>query len=550
LEAVKSINILSKYETLHEKLIEHGVLLHLMDVGVLHQPVVKKEIQEIIFIAVVTLVNLTKNSEVNTLILNCVTDNLYNLMIQSPSEFVTVSRKVIENPKIIWNEATKAELKEFLSKEIPKVTQEGEWKIPTFRYSCLEDELMIDKVYISGIKTGSQFELENPGNFLEKILLSISEDNLALSKIDNDEKIVQIMLKKLSMKLAALKSLLKQHKENLQLLESNYLNLTPLFNILLELPKLNDNNGSFKLILEVFQSLARDGYTWKHSPSLFCFHKLLHISKEYKEIILGVLSEICSFENKAVDNAITSGVIISVLDLIANEENEEIRLEASRFLGIVVKNQKFGEFGLHILQKVMTQRFGNVLLKSSENPELLLDFFDDDHSAPDILWNGEVRNDLKKYLKKQMDSMNSHFSKLNKEYMYLYEPYERLSLKKELLVGDIFIKSFNDNPYFKVNNPDRLLSLLFARLSDEHAEYLKSTDYSTKSSDLASLWDAIKNLIKNSQPLQLECNKYLRIVFAFLQDYEEEDPSVIQQVLNVLAILVQNEVNLSLIIHY
>jgi hypothetical protein len=173
----------------------------------------------------------------------------------------------------------------------------------------------------------------------------------------------------------------------------------------------------------------------------------------------------------------------------------------------------------------------------------LLDFFDDDHSAPDILWNEEVRKDLKKYLKKQMDSMNLHFSKFNKEYMYLYEPYERSSLKKELLVGDIFIKSFNDNPYFKVNHPDRLLSLLFARLSDEHVEYLKSTDYSTKSSDLASLWEAIKNLIKNSQPLQLECNKFLRIVFAFLQDYEEEDPSVIQQVLNVLAILVQNEVS-------
>eukprot|EP01080_Neovahlkampfia_damariscottae_P007646 gene7646-11968_t len=545
LESIKIINNLSKFESLHEKMIENGVLLHLLDIGVLYQNEEKNGIDEILFISVVSLINLSKNFEVHTLLINCLTDNLLNLMIESPSEFVFHSRKTIENPKIIWNHLTQKELKEFVKSEIPKVTQDGEWKIPTFRYSCLEDELMIDGVYISGIKMGSQFELENPGKFLEHILLSISEDNLGLSKPDNDEKIVQVILKKLCMKLTALKSLLKEQKDNLHLSESNYLNLTPLFNILLELPKLENNRGSFKLLLESFLLLSNDGYTWKHTSSLFCFHKLLHISNEHKEIILKILSEICLNENKAVDNAITSGVIITALYIISSEENEEIRLEASKLLGVIVGNLKFGEFGLHILQKVMMQRFGEYLLKSSEIPESLLDFYDDDHNAPDIVWNDGVRGDLQNYLKSQIDLMNAYFEKFNKEYTYLYEPYERKSLKKEILVGDIFIKSFNDNPYFKVNNPDRLLSLLFARLSDEHSEYLKSVDYSTTPLDLCSLWDAIKNLIKNSQSLQLECNKYIRIVFAFLQDYEEEDTNVINSVLNVLAILVQNETSVN-----
>ena len=366
-------------------MIENGILLHLLDIGVLYKMENEtKELIEILFISIISLVNLSKNSETNTLLLNCLTDNLYNLMIESPTDFVINSRKTIENPKIIWNDLTKNEFKEFLKNEFSKIKENGNWKIPTFRYKCLEDELMIDGVYISGIKIGSQFELENPGKFLEKILLSISEDNIALSKPDNsDEKITQIILKKLCMKLTALKSLLNEHKENLQLSESNYLNLTPLFNILIELPKLKENGGSFKLLLDVFLSLSKDGYTWKHSPSLFCFHKLLHITNEHKEIILKILTHICLFENKAVDNAITSGVIISALDLVSNQElDEEIRLEASKFLGIIVGNIKFGEFGLHILQKVMMQRFGEYLLKSSETPESLLDFFDDDQNAP------------------------------------------------------------------------------------------------------------------------------------------------------------------------
>lgn len=536
-ESIKIINNLSKFDSLHKKMILHGNLISLLNIAVIFTSESDSIKDEACLTSIITISNFIKNEDVVTFLKQCLTDNLYYMMVENPKEFFIQSRKDIHTPQIIWNSQTRNELKEFLKEEIKKI---GSWKVPAFAYKCLEEELMIDRLYISALKIGSNLSIEHPGKFLEKIINCISDDTVSLSK-DNSDNIIQSILRKLKLKLEAIKSLLKEHKDTLKLSDYQYINIGPIYSVLFEMIRLETNkNLVLTCLFEVLLMFSQDGIIWKYSKSLYYYHKLLHSIKSHHELIFEILIETCLKYDDATLNAITTGVIISALYEISTIEEGISRTMATKFIGSLVMNKTHGDNALQLLIKILMNRFMSYLQKSFESPELFLEFFDEDHYAPDIVWNKNVRKDLINYLKKEMEETEKSF-KQNQEHTFNFEQYPRPSLTKELLVGDIFIKSFNENPYFKVLNPEKLLMQLFTRLSDELSEYIKSSDFSTPPEDLISIFIALKNLITSSQSLLIESNKYLKTIVSFIKDYEE-DEKVTDSGLSMLSEVVKSEV--------
>lgn len=93
--------------------------------------------------------------------------------VWSTEEFLKVLSNNTENPILIWNDRTRAELLDYLGEQQRQHIRSGE-SDPSFGaayvHECHTSELMVGGIFVRIYNRQNDFPLENPGDFALRLL--------------------------------------------------------------------------------------------------------------------------------------------------------------------------------------------------------------------------------------------------------------------------------------------------------------------------------------------------------------------------------------------
>ncbi|XP_071508513.1 dnaJ homolog subfamily C member 13-like [Diadema antillarum] len=163
---------------------------------------------------------------------------------------------------------------------------------------------------------------------------------------------------------------------------------------------------------------------------------------------------------------------------------------------------------------------------SSENPNQVLKMLNSNTENPYLLWDNATRIELVEFAKEQQASMirsGECDPQFGADFTFT-------SHSKELIVGDIFVRIYNDMPTFPLHDAKGFTNALLDFLGSQ-AQYLhslmaltaKEVDTSQSSQQATRLkhcemaLDALAKVIKNNPGTEIQCNGHYKLLFSLLR---------------------------------
>eukprot|EP00002_Diphylleia_rotans_P000032 TRINITY_DN10013_c0_g1_i2.p1 TRINITY_DN10013_c0_g1~~TRINITY_DN10013_c0_g1_i2.p1 ORF type:complete len:2234 (+),score=354.17 TRINITY_DN10013_c0_g1_i2:44-6745(+) len=163
--------------------------------------------------------------------------------------------------------------------------------------------------------------------------------------------------------------------------------------------------------------------------------------------------------------------------------------------------------------------------------------------TPYLIWNGDTRSELKDYLSRQMESTYS-----SRKHEYEEAPsFKYTQLQNELRVGAIYIRIYNQQPEFTLENPAERLRELLAYIRDtlqgvdlQHPPNTKSWKRFLVS--LAMILESIRNILAHHYGTESEFanQQSLKIICSLLEIPDDEDVPV--KALMIIGTLTSNTI--------
>lgn len=603
---LKCIQELCASEELHPQIVSSGMLFSLLDLAVLYplqldggsqRPQAVTE-GRICLQAVTILASIAASSSARPVLRKCLTINLYYRLASKTQNdvFLTLVRSNVEDPLTIWNEHTRHELTELLdhfgvyhirdASATPTVFDPTTFE---FSFRCLADEIVVNNLYVRVFNEQPSFAITNPNpeTFLSKLLASLREDTSYLFEVkrtsgdlggfsEKDGAILQALQNSVSVKLTAVLNLLKYHNvTSFMSRDENNTAFTDLFNTAVVLPE----KGSIALLLQIVKLLAKNAQSSSCVLSVLkAVHRLLVFKPTFVrsqvQQILETLSEASLVNSAFSKRSVDSGLILHILLLMATSEDNDERIEAARTLGALVSpvfeskrtsqsaqiNNTESTLAMTVLKQLLSPLFRPYLENGYAKPEELIQFFDEDHDTPLIIWNREIRKDLVSFLSREIlpieESLNENAIIQRAEFQWntaRLQSYDHPSLAQELRICDVFVRNYSENPFFKLDNPDLFLKSLLRNITQAFGQYkvvLTSGASGGEHSamilrNLLLMWGAVRCVCENNPKVQPQFTEAANIALLFdhlnsmFISYIDQD--LIGKVLEVLLLLVKNE---------
>ncbi|KAK2708864.1 hypothetical protein QYM36_014478, partial [Artemia franciscana] len=140
---------------------------------------------------------------------------------------------------------------------------------------------------------------------------------------------------------------------------------------------------------------------------------------------------------------------------------------------------------------------------------------------PYLIWDNSTRLELLDYLneqqKKQMKyGLSAVDPSFGAQFVYTIH-------KKELIVGNIFVRVYNEQPLFTIQNPkefaQNLLSFIGSQVQYLHSKHslpVQNSSIQAKFDDLEAVLEALGNLIKAYPGVEIMCVGHFKLLFSLL----------------------------------
>ncbi|XP_049787278.1 dnaJ homolog subfamily C member 13 [Schistocerca cancellata] len=174
-----------------------------------------------------------------------------------------------------------------------------------------------------------------------------------------------------------------------------------------------------------------------------------------------------------------------------------------------------------VIQKALSSLLTPYLARqlSCDKPAEVLKILNSNCESPYLLWDNGTRAELCEYLEKQR-SNKLHYDD-DDDPTYGTE-FTYSALKKELIVGEIFVRIYNEQPTFPIENPKGFtIDLLeFLATQSEHLTSLGSIALTVKDKQVVNnvvmALEALYNVIKNNPGVEIQCIGHFRLLFGLL----------------------------------
>eukprot|EP00761_Pharyngomonas_kirbyi_P004685 gb/GECH01004690.1/.p1 GENE.gb/GECH01004690.1/~~gb/GECH01004690.1/.p1 ORF type:complete len:1716 (+),score=351.91 gb/GECH01004690.1/:1-5148(+) len=595
LRVLETIKKFGKCEALQKKMVENACMFSLLRIAVLFEISDTENENKIngfvhrkcIITAINCLAVLSQHDGAAHVLKQSLTNNLFYSIGQDEEMFMNTSRRDVQTPLIIWNSETRNELKSMvvnqmltLKKKASKMNEGSntvlfnphEFK---FSFKYLENELIINNVYIHVFNKNPTKNIGSEQKFCSELLYSLYEDYTFIKEhIKNmnsseSSRHVETRMELSMVKIHALENLFKHQPASSEAIPAGRQN--PLSDLVVIIVAYRDILLShipqlFSQILSTLIDAHHRIVTTEASPCiqyiLMALHYMLLADKQFpvsRDKILGMISRAVSKSSETAHKVIKTGFVITILISLLDTTNYSFldRSQSAKIVWTLSVTEETKSTMQQILYHVFNPKFTEINTVPEDNAiDFVLSLVSDDHETPRSIWNDEVRTETLAILKKIAEPIFTHLKSVDamknrNEFSWSIDMiptdyWDRSALSDELRVHGIYVRCFNESPFFSLSHPEEFLKELLARIKADFSVYhreLKSlTDSSSPRSlntqNLIILWEAVKNVLLNNHELKPICISHLSL---FCDSFDHRSSKkILSSVIEVLELLTDN----------
>ncbi|KAL5489677.1 hypothetical protein EMCRGX_G018795 [Ephydatia muelleri] len=492
--AVQSAAMFAADAHLQEGLLKAGVFFHMMpflfkydytlaESGVetsddTHQQEVSNSLAKVTIVAVAKLAGLKvgddpvtpSNHTIHTILRAFLTPYVVKLITRTtPGEVLKVLNSNTENPYLVWDNRTRAELNKYLEEQQQSIMRSGECD-PTFgeqfTFDVLRDELVVGEVYIRVYNEQPTFVLEDAKGFATSLLDFMGSNAQYLYSLKS---------------MTSSDCDISKQSQLAERLKKAEMTLEALFNVIHNNPGVEVQClGHFKLL---FSLLATEGASKMQLLALKAVSSvtgnkacvsniadagvlqylllIIYMLPASHELALEVFQGLTS-NTQIVKESIQKGALIYLLNLFCNSTLPAVRDQTASLLAKMITDKLVGPKVRIVLCKFLPLIFMDAM---RDNSEASLHMFDNKQENPELIWNDESRAKVSKTVK---DMTQSFFTsqkddptvqwKLPEDFEVVYTQVEG-----EIVVGGVFLRLFINQPTWVLRKPKEFLIALLEK---------------------------------------------------------------------------------------
>ncbi|XP_045490709.1 dnaJ homolog subfamily C member 13 isoform X1 [Pieris rapae] len=350
-------------------------------------------------------------------------------------------------PYLVWDNSTRAELREMLRDY--RYFSDDEPLITPFEYSAHERLLLVGGVYLHIYNEQPEFTIENPQQFVLDLL-----------------KFVEGEIRK---------DLTAERAEHITLA------LNSLAHCVIKNPGVEIQcNGQFGLIFGLLSARS-------HPPVCIAALRCVSATAGCRECVEDVAASgllghllpllVASQQVEAVTalsallastalvrEALAKGAVIYLLDLFCNSKLPEMREAAIDLLARMMSDKLHGPKVRLSISRYIPGVFAEAMREAGGVSAVHM--FDASHEHPELVWSDESRQRVRHHVAQLRDQ---HFSRQVRDPSVHFEDREandrnevRWAPPGEIVVGDVYLKLYLQNPHWSLRSPKRFLQELLS----------------------------------------------------------------------------------------
>lgn len=385
---------------------------------------------------------------------------------ENPSELLKLLNSNSENPYLIWDNATRAQLTEYLTDQQQQVIKTGECDKhygSEFVFEIHAKELIVGDIYVRIYNEQPTFPLENPKGFTIDLLDFMGSQAqylhslMMLNQNSGQQTGQSARLKQVEMALEGLRNVIRNNPGvEIQCIGH--------FKLLFCLLRLDDCAKLQQYALEVVNSVTTNQECVNDISASEVLAYLLMALPMLPSCQLLTLESLFSLmsSTKIVKEALMKGAPIYLLDLFANATNPNVREKTAELMAKMLADKLVGPKVRIILSKFLPGIFMDAM---RDSPEASVHMFEGTHENPELIWNDESREKVSETVKKLK---NSHYKAqrenpdtrwgLTEDFSVVYS-----DVQGELTIGGVFLRLFIANPGWVLRKPKEFLTELMEK---------------------------------------------------------------------------------------
>ncbi|XP_078519995.1 dnaJ homolog subfamily C member 13 isoform X2 [Lissotriton helveticus] len=412
-----------------------------------------------------------------------------SLSVSCPPEILKILNSNTENPYLIWNNGTRAELLEFLESQQESMVKRGECDKSygsEFVFNDHAKELIVGEIFVRVYNEQPTFQLELPKAFAASLLDYIGSQAQYLhtlmamtqtGKVESDQH--GDRLRRVEMSLEALRNVIKHNPGS----ETECLGH---FKLLFSLLRVHGAGKVQQLALEVVNIVTSNQDCVNNIAESLVLSNLLillHSLPSSRQLVLETLYALSS-STKIIKEAMAKGALIYLLDMFCNSTHPQVRSQTAELFAKMTSDKLIGPKVRLTLMKFLPGLFMDAM---RDNPEAAVHIFEGTHENPELIWNDNsrekvsstVREMMLEHFKQQTDNPDLNW-KLNESFNIAYSEGQG-----ELSVGGVFLRIFISQPAWVLRKPREFLIALLEKFTElleknnPHGETLETVTTAT-----------------------------------------------------------------------
>lgn len=380
---------------------------------------------------------------------------------ESPVELLKILNSNTENPYLIWDNATRAQLCDYLMDQQQKIMKSGDCD-PSYGADFVFDvhaqELIVGDIFVRIFNEQPMFVLENPKGFTIDLLDYLGSQaqylhsQLMLQKELSPDHLNR--MKHIEMALEALRNIIKASPGvEIQCIGH--------FKLLFALLRMEEYSGLQQFTIEVINCVTGNQECVKDIAASEVLGYLLFSLQSVpacRVITLESLFALMS-NTKIVKEAMVKGCLVYLLDLFCNATKPEVREKTAELMAKMLSDKLVGPKVRILLNKFLPPIFMDAM---RDSPEASVHMFEGSHENPELIWNDEAREKVcstviklrEKHVQAQRQDANAKWS-LSDDFQVVYS-----DAAGEVVVGGVFLRLFIANPAWVLRRPKEFLTEL------------------------------------------------------------------------------------------
>ncbi|XP_046378006.2 dnaJ homolog subfamily C member 13-like [Haliotis rufescens] len=387
---------------------------------------------------------------------------------EHPAELLKILNSNTENPYLIWDNATRAQLNEYLADQQQMMIKTGECDSSygaNFVFDIYAKELIVGEVFVRVYNEQPTFLLDNAKGFTIDLLdylgsqaqylhslMMLQQQKKASTHSDQGGR-----LGKVEMALEALRNVIKNNPGvEIQCIGH--------FKLLFALLRLDDCAKLQQFALEVINCVTGCQECVNDIAAAEVLSYLLLTLQSIPQCRLLTLESLFALmsSTKIVKEAMSKGALIYLLDLFCNATHPQIREKTAELFAKMLADKLIGPKVRIILNKFLPAIFMDAM---RDSPEASVHMFEGSHENPELIWNDEAREKVSEtvhklkdgHYKAQREDADTKWS-LKEDFAVVYTDVEG-----ELIVGGVILRLFISNPGWVLRRPKEFLTELLEK---------------------------------------------------------------------------------------